>query len=97
MPHFRAIEGALYDLGQRPDARPASPRPFSPTPIHPERPHPRGPSRESVRRLDLSIAAKQLSPEEQQLVREHYILRVRPLSRRQRAPIIYKLISILDR
>lgn len=93
-PRYRSVERVLYELGGPPQVEPASPR------LHalPSRHHagPRGPFRESIARLDLSIAARRLTPDEIGVVRDHYILKTRRHKRAVREPIIRHLISLLE-
>jgi len=90
---YQALERALYDLGEPPSAEPARPQ-LRVVPRHGQ-PGPRGPFRESVRRIDLSLATRRLSADELEVIRTHYIRRVRRLPRRDREPIIRKLMEIL--
>lgn len=90
---YRSIERILYDLGEPVEAQIAQPRLRL---VRGTRnPGPRGPFRESIARLDLSIAARQLSPHEIEIVRNHYILKVQRYKRSEREPIIRKLASLL--
>jgi hypothetical protein len=90
---YRSVERLLYDLGEPADASPV--QPHLRLVRSSNRPGPRGPFRESVRRIDLSIAARQLTPGEIEIVRRHYILKVQRYRRADREPIIRKLAGLL--
>jgi len=91
---YRALEKALYEIGGPPEARPAQPH-LRVIPRHVS-PGPRGPFRESIQRIDLSLAVRQLSAAEIEVVKRHYILKVQRYRRSEREPIIRKLASILE-
>lgn len=91
--HYRAIERQLYELGEPPHGMPARPQ-LRLVPRHVQ-PGPRSAPREVIRRLDLSIATRRLTPDQIEVIRSHYILKVRRHSRAEREPIIRELASLL--
>jgi hypothetical protein len=95
-PNYRSVEGRLYALGGFPEARVARP--------HLEaRTAPRGsytpqgtPPREAVDRLDLTLAVRQLMPEDKAVIEEHYILGARRHRGQDRVRAVNHLRALLD-
>jgi hypothetical protein len=92
---YRAVEGALYRLGQPVEAHPSQSlagRPMGHTPRTSS-----GPPREVVERADFDLSVKRaLDPDEVKDVRDHYILGVRRHGYKRRATIIKKLVDRLN-
>lgn len=69
---YPQVEGVLYGLNGRPDARVASPRLRSPG-NGPRGPAGRGPFPETVRRLDVDIALHSLDVHDRVALETHYL------------------------
>lgn len=93
---YRAVEGALYRLGQPVEARPS--QSSRTAPAGHSSPRASGPTREVVERADFDLTVRRaLPPEDVEAVRDHYILGVRRYGYKRRATIIKKLVDTLNR
>jgi hypothetical protein len=90
---YRRVEGVLYGLRHEPDADPVRPAPPSRC-VNRSSPGPRGPFRETVGRLDVTIATRRLPPDELDVIERHYLRGVKQ-PYRVRTTAVRHLLTLL--